>query len=221
MRLSDFTPVLLALAVVPRLASAQASAESQKAMEEALALQKKSVALMETSVEAQRQAIQKQTPSGASFFLLPPPPPGPPIHPPPCDALPAPEVDSLVTQAAQREAVDPALLHSVMQQESGFHPCALSPKGAMGLMQLMPATASAFGVKDPFDPKENTSAGAKFLKELLDAYGGDISLALGAYNAGPGRVNEAGGVPPIPETIDYVKRILQLMPGAASGEKKQ
>jgi soluble lytic murein transglycosylase-like protein len=106
---------------------------------------------------------------------------------------------------------NPKLLRAVMERESGFHPCAVSPKGAKGLMQLMPDTAAQLGVKDPFDPKENVDAGAHYLKQMLDRYKGDLSQALGAYNAGPAAVDQAGGVPDIPETLDYVKSILQKL----------
>jgi soluble lytic murein transglycosylase-like protein len=100
----------------------------------------------------------------------------------------------------------------VAQQESGFRSCAVSQKGAMGLMQLMPATAQQLGVHDPFDPAESLSSGAHLLKELLARFNGDTALALGAYNAGPERVAESGGVPQIPETIRYVEQILSKLP---------
>jgi soluble lytic murein transglycosylase-like protein len=171
---------------------------------------------MEQSLEAQRQAIRKQAEQLKSqpFFLLPPPArtsliPAPASD---CDPLAAAEVDSLVGQAAKREEVDAGLLRSVIQQESGFRPCAVSAKGAMGLMQLMPATATQLGVDDPFNPQQNVDAGARFLKQLLANYAGDIPLALAAYNAGSTKVNEAGGIPFIPETVDYVRRVMLLMP---------
>jgi soluble lytic murein transglycosylase-like protein len=82
----------------------------------------------------------------------------------------------------------------------------------MGLMQLMPATVQELGVRDPFDPAENLSSGARLLKQLLTRFGGDTALALGAYNAGPGRVEESGGVPEIPETLHYVQQILSQLP---------
>ena len=100
------------------------------------------------------------------------------------------------------------LLRAVIDQESGFHPCAVSPKGAQGLMQLMPGTADLLQVADPFDPKENIEAGAKYLKQLLDKNGGDISKALGAYNAGPNADDPSGK---IPETKAYVDAILTKM----------
>jgi soluble lytic murein transglycosylase-like protein len=90
----------------------------------------------------------------------------------------------------------------------------MSPKGAKGLMQLMPDTATQLGVTDAFEPKQNIEAGAKYLKQLLDRYAGDLAQALGAYNAGPGAVDEAGGVPKIRETTDYVKAIMQKVNGS-------
>lgn len=115
-------------------------------------------------------------------------------------------------KAAKQEDVDKDTLRAVMQQESAFRPCSVSPKGAMGLMQLMPATASQFGVSDPFDNERNVEAGATFLKQLLVRYGGDLTLALGAYNAGPAKVDASGGVPDIPETQNYIKQILPVPP---------
>ena len=172
---------------------------------------------MQESLARQRVAVQKQPlqrgPNG--FFLLPPPalfgvalPLGPAAD---CAPLPSPEVDALIKEAARREDLDPVLLRSLMKQESGFRPCALSAKGAMGLMQLVPATAERFGVKDPFGPVENVGAGAKLLKQLLTRYNGDRSLALGAYNAGPAAVDAANGVPPFGETVDYINRILSFI----------
>ena len=115
-------------------------------------------------------------------------------------------------ETSERDGVSPDLLRSVMKQESGFRPCAVSSKGAMGLMQLMPATAEQLGVLDPFDPISNLDGGARFLKQLLGRYGGDVPKALGAYNAGPARVDATGAVPAIPETVDYVRQILSALP---------
>lgn len=128
-----------------------------------------------------------------------------------CDPVSETELAPIVLDAAQREGLEPRLLTAVIEQESAFRPCAVSEKGAQGLMQLMPATAEQFGVKDPFDIQENIGAGARFLKELLTRYTGDLSLALGAYNAGPAKVDEAGGVPAIPETTTYVREILRKL----------
>ena len=190
-------------------------------MAAAIARQRQAVASMAASIETQRQAVQKQggpQPAPSPFTLRPlpslPDSPIPPMAEPvaACPPLPSSEIDSLVSQAARRENLAPELLLGVIRQESGARPCAVSPKGAMGLMQLMPATALQLGVTDAFDPKANVDAGARFLKQLLNLYGGDASLALGAFNAGPGRVNEAGGVPDFPETIDYVQKVLSFLP---------
>jgi len=111
-----------------------------------------------------------------------------------------------IQQAATANGVDPDLVAAVIAVESASRPRAVSAKGAMGLMQLMPETAREYGVKNPFDPRANIEAGTKHLKALLDRY--DLSLALAAYNAGEGAVERYGGVPPFPETRDYVARVM-------------
>ena len=131
-----------------------------------------------------------------------------------CDALGSSEVSKLVQSAAGKHGLSPDLLRSVMKQESAFKPCALSTAGAMGLMQIMPETADLLHLDDPFDPPSNVDAGAKFLKMMLDRFGGDVTLALAAYNAGPGAVEKAGGVPPINETLQYLANILGDLPVA-------
>jgi soluble lytic murein transglycosylase-like protein len=123
------------------------------------------------------------------------------------DAVAAPLIDG----AAQQAGVDSKLLRAVIDRESAFRPCATSPKGAQGLMQLMPATAEELNVDDPFDPKQSIDAGAKYLKQLLDRYKGDVPQALAAYNAGPSAADLAKGVPEIPETRAYVDAILQKL----------
>ena len=175
----------------------------------------------EDSVRKQQESVRKQVgapPSSGGFFILPEPArlgatvfaPAPPIAN--CDPLPAAEVDRLIGAAAEREKLDEKVLRGVMSQESGFRPCAVSSKGALGLMQLMPGTARDLGVNDPFNPSQNVDAGAHYLKQLLTRYGGDLTMALAAYNAGPGKVDSANGVPGIPETQDYIHRILSILP---------
>lgn len=115
--------------------------------------------------------------------------------------------DSLIAEHASRHGVRADLVHAVIQAESAFNPMARSNKGAMGLMQLMPATASRFGVTDAYDPGQNIGAGVAYLKHLLERYSHNEALALAAYNAGPGAVEKYGAVPPYRETRDYVSRI--------------
>ena len=116
--------------------------------------------------------------------------------------------NDLIEEHATRNVVSADLVRAVIQAESAFNPRAVSPKGAMGLMQLMPATAAEHGVLDPFNPAENIRAGVRYLKHLLDSYEGRVELALAAYNAGPGAVKKYGGkVPPYRETQNYVARI--------------
>jgi soluble lytic murein transglycosylase-like protein len=116
---------------------------------------------------------------------------------------------SIVRNAALNAGIDPALAEAVAQQESGFDPNAVSSAGAEGLMQLMPFTARALGVSDPFDPAENAIGGARYLRRLIDRFG-NVPLALAAYNAGPGAVERYGGIPPFAETQRYVDRIMEL-----------
>ena len=113
-----------------------------------------------------------------------------------------------IDQAAQRNGVPPLLLAGLVRQESGFDPTARSAAGAVGLTQLMPATAAGLGVQDPTDPAQSLEGGAKYLRQQLDHFGGDQAKALAAYNAGPGAVERFGGVPPYAETQHYVQAIL-------------
>jgi hypothetical protein len=186
-------------------------------------------AAMAGSLEKQRISVSRQvksqvetahavlagqrTDSGA--FFSPPPftmalsmPGSMPVSMPGCDPVPKSDLLQMIDQAAEKEGVDPALVREVARQESAFRPCAVSVKGAEGLMQLMPATQMQFSVTDPFDPGQSLDAGTKLLKQLLDRYHGDLSLALSAYNAGAGTVDRAGGIPEIPETRNYVLSIL-------------
>jgi soluble lytic murein transglycosylase-like protein len=115
---------------------------------------------------------------------------------------------SLIEQAAQRHHLDAALLTAVVHVESGGNPQAVSPAGAQGLTQLIPATAQRFGVRDPFDPAQSLDGAAKYLRGLLGQFGGDVSKALAAYNAGEGNVKKYGGIPPFAETQAYVPAVL-------------
>ena len=216
--LKDFRSLGLLLVLAAALPAAEPSKLAAQAMQEAIAQQRHAVASMSASLQAQRHSLQTQVahlpapPPSTLAPLLPLPPPLA-SEVPPCPPLPDSTLDALVEDAAQREDLQPDLIRSVIRQESAARPCAVSSKGAMGLMQLMPATALQFGVADAFDPKANVNAGARLLKQLLTTYGGDVSLALGAFNAGPGKVSQAAGLPDYPETLDYVQKVLSFLPG--------
>ena len=170
---------------------------------------------MAASLEKQRASVEQQL-----KFIQSPVPPAMPASsgvpsftvPPPvayaCEPVAQPELSRMIDSVAREHSVDPALVREVARQESGFRPCAISPKGAQGLMQLMPSTQAQLEVHDPFNPQESLSAGAKLLKQLLDRYHGDLALALSAYNSGISRVDQTFSVPEIPETKGYVENIL-------------
>ena len=122
----------------------------------------------------------------------------------------------IITSACSRHGVDPALVHAIVKVESDFNPYALSRKGAIGLMQLMPQTAVDWNVQNSFSPNENIDGGVRYLRYLLDRYEGNISLALAAYNSGETAVQKWGTIPPYPETQNYVQRILKLYNGTGS-----
>jgi len=130
-------------------------------------------------------------------------------------AFTAQDIDAAIDQAAARHNVDPSLVRSVVKVESNFNPNAVSRKGAMGLMQLMPSTARSLNVSNPFDPQQNVDAGVRHLRRLLDSYGGDVRLSLAAYNAGSGAVARSAGVPHFRETQNYVRRITNLYNGGS------
>jgi soluble lytic murein transglycosylase-like protein len=121
------------------------------------------------------------------------------------------QIDRYIDEAAVRHHVDPNLVRALVKVESNFNPRAVSSKGAMGLMQLMPATARRYDVSDPFDAAQNVDAGVRHLKGLLDDFGGDVPLTLAAYNAGEGAVERSGGIPPYTETRNYVRRITGIL----------
>jgi soluble lytic murein transglycosylase-like protein len=167
-------------------------------------------AAMEPSLAKQRASVRAQVEAAATHStswnipMVVPDAAG-------CEPVSQPELARMIDDIAPRENVNPALVREVARQESGFHPCAVSPKGAAGLMQLMPATQIQFQVKNPFSAKESLEAGSKLLRDLLDRYHGDLSLALSAYNAGAQTVDKAGAVPEIPETKNYVFGILNRL----------
>lgn len=117
-------------------------------------------------------------------------------------------LQNAVQRAAATYRVPSELINAVIRQESAGYPCAQSGKGAMGLMQLMPDTAASLGVTDAFDIGQNVDAGSRFLAELMQRYAGDLNRVLGAYNAGPAAVDRAGGIPPFPETVSYIRSVL-------------
>ena len=144
------------------------------------------------------------TPSGSGTY-------GNGFQTPPCPSLEWQQARDRFKEEEKRNELPPGLLGAVALQESGLNPCVVSSAGATGLMQLMPATATEFGVGNPLDPWQSLQGGGQFLRQLLDRYNGDVRLALGAYNAGPSRVDLFGGVPPFAETQNYVESILTRM----------
>jgi len=131
------------------------------------------------------------------------------------EGLPSAAFREMITTAAMGEGVDPGLVEAMVAVESGFTPWAVSRKGAMGLMQLMPSTARQLKVTNPFDPQQNVDAGVRHLKKLLESYGGDVKLSLAAYNAGAGAVARSAGIPRFAETQNYVRRITNLYYGGS------
>ena len=171
---------------------------------------------MAAAMEKQKASVQQQArAAGAQMAPWTPPTaeatrqmPSIMYEMPQCDPVPQGDLSKMIDDAAEKNGVAPSVIREVARQESGFRPCAVSPKGAEGLMQLMPSTQDQFKVIDAFSPIASIDAGAKLLKQLLDRYHGDLSMALSAYNAGAGRVDRAGGIPQIPETQNYVNSIL-------------
>ena len=184
---------------------AQSSMEQQAA---SAARQRDSVRVQQASVRRQVKLAPAQN---SSFFVLIDGDAA--LEPrPDCMAIEPFIAQGMVEGAARKAGIDANLLQAVASQESAWRPCAVSVKGAQGLMQLMPATAQELGVRDPFDPAQNLAGGAALLKQLMTRYSGDLNRVLGAYNAGPARVDAAGGIPAIPETMNYVEAILGKLP---------
>lgn len=207
---------LLVLFVCLGVAGAQTVADVAEAMKGAMEKQRAAMLL-------QRQAAARQAEFAAKYRW------SPPVtaslvnvsEGPECPALAEAALDPLLESASKRQGVAFDVLKAVARQESGFRPCAVSPKGAKGLMQLMPATATQLSVSDLFDPEQNVQAGARYLKDLLTRYQGDLKLALAAYNAGPGNVSAAGGVPDLPETRNYVEAIMRALGRAEEVTRSQ
>jgi soluble lytic murein transglycosylase-like protein len=180
-------------------------------MQDAQSFADKVRAAMAGSLDQQRASVRKEAKS-AGAAIIPFAEQERPIvwglGTPACEPIREPQLGQMIDAAAESNGVSSTVVREVARQESGFRPCVISPKGAQGLMQLMPATQVHLQVSDPFDAQESLQAGSKLLKELLDRYNGDITKALSAYNAGAGRVDKAGGIPPIPETQKYVSNIL-------------
>jgi soluble lytic murein transglycosylase-like protein len=175
-------------------------AAEDNAYDTARAAQEASIKKQQASVRRQEAAAAAQNPS---FYIS-----TPSEVEQSCDRPTDGKIQELVDQGAKQSGLDTVLVRAVVRKESAYNPCATSTKGAQGLMQLMPSVQAQFGVTDPFDPQQNISAGTRLLKQLLGTYGGDLSKALGAYNAGSTRVDQFGGVPPFPETMQYVSGIL-------------
>lgn len=182
---------------------------SRLQMEESVSKQRESV--LQQSISVHQYPADKKIP----FFSNPWPRRNDPeeiaMVAPVCDPVPGKDLDRIIATAAVEHRLSEKLIRTVIGKESAGNPCAVSTAGAMGLMQLMPETAQTLKVNDPWNPSQNIEAGSKFLKMMLQRYGGDLSLALAAYNAGPGNVDRYEGVPPFQETRNYVEGILKVL----------
>lgn len=180
------------------------------------------IAQEQSAIEKQRASVRRQVRAsgGADGFFTTPfltpwttspsiaMPASSPEPPADCEAVADTALTQMILDVSQREGVNPKLVRAVVKRESGGKPCAVSAKGAQGLMQLMPATQGDLGLQNPFDPAANLAAGVRYLKQMLDRYEGNTALALAAYNTGPQRVAAGGKIPDIPETQSYVMNIL-------------
>ncbi len=192
-----FSSAALAQTAAPAPAPPKPSETLQTAMEKQRA-----------SIARQREIVRKQMESAVRWQEAPSEDETPAAD---CPPIADPELTPLIESAAKLHQVEPKLIRSVIEQESAFHACAISSKGAKGLMQLMPATIDQFKVGDAFDPQQNIEAGATYLRQLLDKYKGDLKLALAAYNSGPATVDKTGAIPDIKETQDYVEGVMKKM----------
>ena len=172
-----------------------------------------------SSLQAAERITAVIDPTGRIIFVNEPTPVPAPTESPAPGGLPdgsaaesKSRIDSLIEQAAGEHQVDPELVRAIVQVESNYNPYAVSPRGARGLMQLIPATARRFGVTDIFDPEENLGGGIRYLKYLMEMFDGDLQLSLAAYNAGENVVARWRRVPPIPETRNYVRKIGAIYP---------
>ncbi len=204
--------VLAALPCLGQTAQSQ-TARARAAMQASVARQRASVARQAQSMEP---LLAQPLMAAAPMRLATPviyvpravPAPAPQFA---CPPVPVEDLSDMIDVAAQANEVDSSLVREVARKESAFRPCAVSSKGAEGLMQLMPSTQAMLAVRDPFDARESLMAGAKLLRQLLERYNGDLALALSAYNAGPGRVDRDMAIPEIPETQNYVADILERL----------
>ena len=214
---SKFLVAAAALAAFGTVSAAgQELRNSVDAQSSSVQRQLRSIERMKTHLMPQGRGIAgdgRGNPSG-SFFNSPAPARLQPVAVRwDCGPVPEGELSSITADAAQANDIPQDLLRSVIKQESASHACAVSSKGAMGLMQLMPATAATLGVKNPFDARENVAGGARFLRQLLEMFKGDLPMALGAYNAGPNNHRLAMGLPLPLETLNYIDRVMAVYHG--------
>ncbi len=203
--------VAVVLIAVSSTARAQQPGNVAFSAQAAIEQQRKSLLEQRASLKRQMGESNFASLLGVTFYGMAPRP----AYFAPCPPLDLEKRERLITEAARKQSIEPDLLRAVMHHESGFRACAVSVKGALGLMQLMPATIARFDVKDPFDPFQNIQAGAALLRSLIDTYHGDLKLALAAYNAGSARIDNASPDTYPLETKSYIAGILKEL-GATS-----